>query len=65
APLLDGMTTRCIARRFTATQALRFVDDIRRALTAAQLGSPGRLYFAYDRWAHLPRAFQAAWAGHR
>ena len=78
APLLDMMTTRDIARRFTAAQALRFVEDIRRPLTAAQLATPHRLgtpydlsrqrrkiYFEYDRWQHLPRAFQLAWAAYR
>lgn len=72
APLLDMMTTRNIARRFTAAQALRFVDDIRRPLTAAQLATPhvdiesqSKRYFEYDRWQHLPREFQAAWATHR
>ena len=48
APLLDMMTTRDIARRFTAAQALRFVEDIRRPLTAAQLATPHRLGTPYD-----------------
>ena len=76
APLFDMMTTRDIARRFTAAQALRFVEDIRCPLTAAQLATPhqlgtdpsrqrGKPYFEYDRWRHLPREFQDAWAAHR
>lgn len=72
APLLDMMTTRTIARRFTAAQALRFVEDIRRPLTAAQLAMPHRgvglpsgQYFEYDRWQHLPREFQVAWTAYR
>ena len=72
APLFDMMTTRDIARRFTAAQALRFVEDIRRPLTAAQLATPhvdieltSKTYFEYDRWQQLPYEFQAAWAAYR
>ena len=73
APLLDMMTTRTVARRLTAAQALRLVvEDIRRPLTAAQLATPHmvapsyrKVYFAYDRWRHLPPAVRAAWAAYR
>ncbi|KJA20120.1 hypothetical protein HYPSUDRAFT_43473 [Hypholoma sublateritium FD-334 SS-4] len=72
APLLDTLTTRTVARRFTAAQALRFAADIRRPLTAAQLATPhvrvgliSGQYFEYDRWQHLPAEFQAAWAAYR
>jgi hypothetical protein len=70
APLLDRMTTRDIGRRFTASQALEFLENFASELTQEQLqdlAPPWELdhppYEKYDRWAGLPDTFIQEW-GH-
>ncbi|KAF8526772.1 hypothetical protein JB92DRAFT_3227442 [Gautieria morchelliformis] len=63
APLMDRMTTRDISRRFTASQALEFLESFASELTLEQLEFPappwnhGHPYDKYDRWAGLPDTF--------
>jgi hypothetical protein len=70
APLLDRMTTRDISRRFTATQALEFLESFTSELTQEQLQDPAppeklfeHTYENYDRWTGLPDTFIKEW-GH-
>ena len=71
APLMDQMTTRNISRRFTASQALEFLEGFASGLTREQLQSPappevtvGRArYDGFDRWKGLPEKFIKDW-GH-
>ena len=70
APLLDQMTTRDLNRRFTASQALQFLENFASELTQEQLQSPpppwiGMIipYESFDRWKGLPDKFIKDW-GH-
>ncbi|CAA7268460.1 unnamed protein product [Cyclocybe aegerita] len=63
APLLDGMTTRNIPRRLTASQALHFLEARLQELSDADLQRPFYEttehpdYDRYDRW-HLVRPYR-------
>ena len=70
APLLDRMTTRDLSRRFTASQALDFLESLASELTQEQLqrSTPPWLntvvpYEKFDRWKGLPDKFIKDW-GH-
>ena len=72
APLMDQMTTRNLSRRFTASQALEFLEGFASRLTREQLqfpAPPGIIswrrvpYEDFDRWEHLPDKFIKDW-GH-
>lgn len=71
APLIDGMVTRNIARRFTAAQALQFFEDLYLKTTYEQLhvnpGWPEGQDVVFDdiradRWRNLPGDFVRAWS---
>jgi hypothetical protein len=70
APLLDRMTTRDISRRFTAGQALEFLENFASELSQEQLQDPAPRWEPYlpphdkfDRWSGLPDTFIKEW-GH-
>ncbi|KAF8490577.1 hypothetical protein JB92DRAFT_1304338 [Gautieria morchelliformis] len=70
APLMDRMTTRDISRRFTASQALEFLERFASELTQEQLEFPALPrdpsyppYESYDRWTGLSDTFIKDW-GH-
>ncbi|KAF8526764.1 hypothetical protein JB92DRAFT_1071880 [Gautieria morchelliformis] len=72
APLMDRMTTRDISRRFTASQALEFLESFASELTLEQLEFPAPPwnptlppYDKYDRWAGLPDTFIKDWDNFR
>ena len=72
APLIDGMVTRNVARRFTAAQALEFFEELCLQISQEQLSfNPGwhaaGQPFVYDdiradRWRNLPDEFVRAWS---
>ncbi|KAJ3506406.1 hypothetical protein NLJ89_g6886 [Agrocybe chaxingu] len=68
APLLDGMTTRNISRRFTAEQALQFLETELGQLSDKHLeqeffeATDVIEYDKYDRWHQLPSNFVQKWA---
>ena len=69
APLMDGMTTRDLTRRFTASQALQFFEDFYPQLsnqvldtTPPKQSSGGAFYDEVDRWSHLPDDFLRVWS---
>ncbi|KDR82386.1 hypothetical protein GALMADRAFT_87668 [Galerina marginata CBS 339.88] len=69
APLLDKMTTRDLDRRFKASEALRFFEDMTSQLSQSELEvqTPQRergeqlSYDLYDRWSHVPVDFARKW----
>jgi len=72
APLLDQMTTRDIGRRFTAQQAIKFLEEFSCGMSHEDLeqSPPPRTdlcnwmsYEEYDRWRYLPEDFLRNW-GH-
>ncbi|RXW23104.1 hypothetical protein EST38_g2731 [Candolleomyces aberdarensis] len=72
APLLDMMVTRDIPKRFTARQALDFLEDRVSEMSPRELKKPikpgdiearSRVYDQYDRWQRLPPNFVQKW-GH-
>ncbi|KAF9562453.1 hypothetical protein CPC08DRAFT_687690 [Agrocybe pediades] len=73
APFLDRMTTRDLAKRFTASEALDFFENMTSQLTEHELRlilppiSPflEAIYYEYDRWANLPKEFVEKWAHYR
>ncbi|KAF9003278.1 kinase-like domain-containing protein [Cyathus striatus] len=71
APLLDKMVTRNIQDRFTACQALQFLEEMRAELTEQQLAAPidmtvhNENYEVYDRWMGLSAEFTARWTEYR
>ncbi|KAG6883833.1 hypothetical protein C0995_011469 [Termitomyces sp. Mi166 len=73
APLFDRMTTRDIARRFKASEALQFFEDQVIPLTSKHLLSfaapdppyPSLPYDYYDRWKYLDPDFVEQWAVYR
>ena len=75
APLLDKMVTWNIEERFTASEALRFFEDMYPQLTLEQLESrPPEVYgtMAFvegwnvrDRWKDLPEDFVRRWSSFR
>ncbi|KAH0585960.1 hypothetical protein H2248_007246 [Termitomyces sp. 'cryptogamus'] len=72
APLFDRMTTRDIARRFKASEALQFFEQqvipltSKRALSFAAEAIYGhKAYDRYDRWKYLDPDFVKKWAAYR
>ncbi|KAJ3506405.1 hypothetical protein NLJ89_g6885 [Agrocybe chaxingu] len=71
APLLDGMTTRNIPRRFTASEALEFLEARLSEVPDKHLQQPflaasqSGMYDRYDRWQHVPPDFAQKWAMYR
>ncbi|KDR82381.1 hypothetical protein GALMADRAFT_151521 [Galerina marginata CBS 339.88] len=75
APLLDKMTTRNLHSRFTASEALHFLEDMYSQLTPAELSAEFLReadidrdylrYYEYDTWKHVPPEFAAKWAAYR
>ncbi|PPQ72391.1 hypothetical protein CVT26_006751 [Gymnopilus dilepis] len=73
APLLDRMTTRELARRFTAVEALRFFEEMKDQLSQHDLDQSlekattiSRIpYYSYDRWKDIPPEFAERWAAFR
>ena len=70
APLLDRMITRDLSRRFTAREALEFLEGFASELTEEQLQLPepflvrrGICYENYDRWKRVSEEFIKNW-GH-
>ncbi|KDR82382.1 hypothetical protein GALMADRAFT_57318, partial [Galerina marginata CBS 339.88] len=69
APLLDKMTARDLDRRFTASEALRFFEDMTSQLSQSELEvqTPQRergeqlSYDLYDRWSRVPADFARKW----
>jgi hypothetical protein len=71
APLMDRMTTMDLDRRFTASQALQFLEEFTSNMTEEELliSPPPRselvLYDEFDRWSGLPERFLMEWAHFR
>ena len=70
APLMDGMITSNIEARFTAAEALSFLDSFRMQLDAEVLARQpvecsNSLWSAWDRWAGLPKDFVDRWSAYR
>ncbi|PPQ86327.1 LOW QUALITY PROTEIN: hypothetical protein CVT25_005628 [Psilocybe cyanescens] len=71
APFLDRLTTRNLAFRFTASEALSFCEDIVSQLSEAELDDAiERRNFSippdnYNRWAHVTPEFAHKWAHYR
>jgi hypothetical protein len=70
APLLDMMITFDIRKRFTAVQALQFLEGIYASLTPTELAAryPPLLRVPvelYDRWQHLSPEFVQQWSVYR
>lgn len=74
APFLDRMVTRDIKKRFTAAQALEFLNSIVATATQAQLSiqededryaRKTGYYEIHDRWKGLPKDFQERWGAYR
>jgi hypothetical protein len=69
APLMDRMTTRDVSRRFTASQALEFLESFASELTEEKLQlsvlpwDPTTCFDEYDLWKGLPDTFIKDW-GH-
>ncbi|KAK0198011.1 hypothetical protein F5146DRAFT_1130955 [Armillaria mellea] len=65
APLLDEMITRTVSRRFTASEALQFLEEL---LPGVQLDTPvpsewsNRHYEKYNRWNDLSAEFTQKWS---
>lgn len=70
APFLDRMITRDIAKRFTAREALNFLEEFSSQLSSSQRheepSPPSYLNpETYDRWAGLPEDFIQQWSLYR
>lgn len=74
APFLDRMTTRHVARRFSASEALQFFEAFQAELSEEQLQTSvsehdtlrGEVpYDKFDRWEGLPESFVARWSTFR
>lgn len=71
APFLDRMIARDVNKRFTAAEALEFLNNIIQTSTEAQLSitqEPDSFvghYEVYNRWNSLPIDFQEKWAAYR
>ncbi|KAF5317565.1 hypothetical protein D9619_013218 [Psilocybe cf. subviscida] len=74
APFLDRMITRNIGKRFTALQALEFLNNIIASAAETQLSiqedeDPSARktgnYEVHDRWKGLPKDFQEKWDAYR
>jgi hypothetical protein len=74
APLIDGMVTRHVNARLTASQALQLFEELYSQIPRDQLdsrpGPPQWLNFRYDaievdRWQNLPEDFVRTWSRFR
>ncbi|KAF9560146.1 hypothetical protein CPC08DRAFT_665819 [Agrocybe pediades] len=72
APFLDMLTTRKLRKRFTASEALRFLDDFYDTLSEEELKRPvpeteytASVYYEYDRWKSVPEHLAKKWAIYR
>jgi len=71
APLMDQMVTSNIQRRFTAAEALAFVEDIQSQLTPLQNSHPlptkgdPQIWFEIDKWTGLSDDFISKWSSFR
>ena len=74
APFLDRLITRDVSKRFTAEQALQFLEDeVLPNTTEEQMAVKERpedtchtlTYEYYDRWEGLSEEFQRRWAAYR
>lgn len=70
APLMDGMITRDIKARFTAAEALAFLESFRvnldpEVLTRRPTEASNTLWNCWDRWAGLPKDFVDQWSADR
>lgn len=71
APFLDRMIARDVRKRFTAAEALEFLNNVIQNANEAQLSISQDAdsfvghYETYDRWKGLPQDFQVKWAAYR
>jgi hypothetical protein len=71
APLLDRMVTQHVSQRFTASEALDFLEKFYYALPLDKLNvpvaEPHSRYLPHhvDRWKGLPEEFVRTWSHHR
>ena len=75
APLLDGMATADLNKRFSAVEALAFLEAEKEKLTEDELNfrvdaavaSEARKHYwrTYDRWAHVPPELKKRWHSYR
>ncbi|PPQ74159.1 hypothetical protein CVT25_012752, partial [Psilocybe cyanescens] len=73
APFLDRLTTRNLAFRFTASEALSFFEEMVSQLSEAELDQPieskdlngTQDYDKYNRWAHVTPEFARKWSHYR
>ncbi|KIM49863.1 hypothetical protein M413DRAFT_438986 [Hebeloma cylindrosporum] len=72
APLIDGMVTSCVPYRFTAQEALDFLDAAQSEMTREQLEEiPGirpqtpYAYYEVDRWSGIPSSAIEKWDRYR
>ncbi|KIY46503.1 kinase-like protein, partial [Fistulina hepatica ATCC 64428] len=76
APLIDGMVTDDLSRRFTASEALQFFEQTADSVPTGNLDIRVDFPFAYepapapdrvysDRWVGLPPDFVAKWSAYR
>lgn len=70
APLLDGMLTPDIKKRFTAAEALSFLETFRSQLDSETLAQQPIaqslvLWKYWDRWKGLPNEFVRQWDAYR
>ncbi|KIM38156.1 hypothetical protein M413DRAFT_447921 [Hebeloma cylindrosporum] len=71
APLIDGMVTHHVPDRFTAQEALSFLDEAQLEMTPGQLEERPNLresitvYDKFDRWSNVPPALVEKWGRYR
>ncbi|KAF9553895.1 hypothetical protein CPC08DRAFT_697238 [Agrocybe pediades] len=74
APFIDMLTTHKLRQRFTASEALAFLEDYCGSLSEEELKKPTpkhdpeyyRLaYYEHDRWASVPPHLAKKWANYR
>ncbi|KAF4621021.1 hypothetical protein D9613_000107 [Agrocybe pediades] len=74
APLIDMLTTHKLRQRFTAAEALAFLEDHRGSLSEEELNKPTPehddesdelAYHKHDRWASVPPHLAKQWADYR
>ncbi|KAH8092587.1 hypothetical protein BXZ70DRAFT_445915 [Cristinia sonorae] len=72
APLLDRMTTRNLAKRCTAEEALAFFEELtsahpvtREKILFEHYERSRQVYYDYDKWDGLPADFVAKWSEYR
>jgi hypothetical protein len=71
APLIDGMVTHHVPDRFTAQEALSFLDEAQSEMTQDQLEEHPSIrestipYDEFDRWSNIPPALVEKWGKYR